>query len=69
MRKTNLPGFYSSFSPAIDTGTNKICPLPDQHGVTRPCEGDKDGTATSETGAHEYTGQIYQLRLPILRRM
>ncbi|MCB9134953.1 MAG: hypothetical protein H6636_05980 [Anaerolineales bacterium] len=48
-----LPG-----SPAIDTGTNTGCPTTDQRGVTRPFDGDNDGTATCDKGAFEAQNQL-----------
>jgi predicted outer membrane repeat protein len=41
-------------SPAIDAGTNAGCPVTDQRGVSRPADGDLDGTATCDIGAYEY---------------
>ena len=41
-------------SPAIDAGTNSQCPSTDIRGVTRPVDGDVDGTATCDIGAYEY---------------
>jgi hypothetical protein len=40
-------------SPAIDAGTNNGCPHTDQRGVTRPLDGDLDGTKTCDIGAVE----------------
>jgi predicted outer membrane repeat protein len=42
-------------SPAIDAGTNTGCPATDQRGVSRPADGDLDGTATCDIGAYEYS--------------
>jgi len=41
-------------SPAIDAGTNTGCPATDQRGVSRPRDGDTNGTATCDMGAYEY---------------
>jgi hypothetical protein len=40
-------------SPAIDGGTDTGCPATDQRGVTRPQDGDADGTAVCDSGAVE----------------
>ncbi|HEX2995420.1 MAG TPA: choice-of-anchor Q domain-containing protein, partial [Anaerolineales bacterium] len=40
-------------SSAIDTGTNTGCPDTDQHGVTRPQDGNDDGSAICDIGAYE----------------
>jgi hypothetical protein len=43
-----LPG-----SPAIDAGDNTGCPPTDQRGVTKPQDGNDDGTAICDIGAFE----------------
>jgi hypothetical protein len=43
-----LPG-----SPVIDTGDNATCETTDQRGLTRPYDGDANGTATCDMGAVE----------------
>ncbi|MCC6179625.1 MAG: right-handed parallel beta-helix repeat-containing protein [Chloroflexi bacterium] len=43
-----LPG-----SPAIDAGTNQGCPAADQRGVTRPQDGNGDGSSLCDIGAYE----------------
>ena len=43
-----LPG-----SPAVDAGTDTVCPPNDQRGVARPIDGDDDGTAACDMGAFE----------------
>lgn len=43
-----LPG-----SPAIDSGNNATCETTDQRGVTRPYDGDKNGSAICDMGAFE----------------
>ena len=41
-------------SPAIDSGSNSGCPSADQRGLTRPVDGNFDGTATCDIGAYEF---------------
>jgi len=45
-----------SGSPAIDEGTNSVCPGTDQRGVTRPIDGDKNGSYLCDIGAVEFQG-------------
>jgi hypothetical protein len=40
-------------SPAIDAGNDALAPARDFLGITRPLDGDGDGTATVDMGAHE----------------
>ena len=42
-----------SASPAIDAADNTTCPATDQRGITRPQDGNNDGTATCDMGAYE----------------
>jgi predicted outer membrane repeat protein len=44
-------------SPAIETGTNTGCPTTDLDGLSRPADGNGDGTNTCEMGAYE-AGQM-----------
>jgi CSLREA domain-containing protein len=41
-------------SPAIDAADGAICPADDQRGVTRPIDGDEDGTPNCDVGAYEF---------------
>lgn len=68
--------YYSSFtrilglkagSPAIDTGTSTGCPSTDQRNLTRPVDGDEDGTALCDIGAFEFDPISY-LYLPLISR-
>ena len=54
----NAPGAtqthaLSAASPAVDTGDDDGCPATDQRGVSRPQDGDEDGTAICDVGAYE----------------
>ncbi len=46
-------------SSAIDTGTNTGCPSADQRLLSRPVDGNFDGTATCDIGAVEYQGHLF----------
>ena len=45
-------------SPAIDAGGSVGCLATDQRGVTRPIDGDDDGTATCDIGAFEFQPMV-----------
>jgi hypothetical protein len=40
-------------SPAIDVGYDAFSPAEDFDGITRPIDGDGDGTRTCDAGAYE----------------
>ncbi len=46
-------------SPAVDHGDSSVCEALDQRGVTRPLDGDGDGTATCDVGAFEYSDVLF----------
>ena len=46
-----LPG-----SPAMDVGDDCLCPVTDQRGVSRPLDGNGDGTANCDIGSFEADG-------------
>jgi hypothetical protein len=41
-------------SPAIDAGSPSVCPATDQLGLSRPVDGDGNGSAICDMGAFEY---------------
>jgi len=43
----------SMLSPAVDSGDDILCPATDQRGVSRPRDGNNDGTAGCDRGAFE----------------
>ncbi len=54
-------------SPCIDAGTNKTGASLDLDGNPRPVDGNRDGVATTDMGAHEYTGAVlHPPHVPIL---
>lgn len=52
---THMP---AASSPVIDAGTNTGAPVTDQRGVSRPVDGDNDGTPTCDIGAVEFKTEI-----------
>jgi len=56
-------------SPAIDSGSLTVCPSTDQRGVTRPIDGNGDGSARCDMGAYEYDpGTWFFSYLPLIVR-
>jgi hypothetical protein len=54
-------------SPAVDAGTNSGCPAIDQRGVSRPIDGNHDGSAVCDIGAVE-APVTWQVFLPLVKR-
>jgi predicted outer membrane repeat protein len=54
-------------SPAIDAFKGASCPAVDQRGVSRPVDGDDDGTAACDIGAFELDG-LHTVFLPLVLR-
>ena len=54
-----------SGSPAIDAGDNTGCPVTDQRGVTRPQDGDEDGSMICDIGAYEL--ELFQADLTVTK--
>ncbi len=42
-------------SPAIDAGDNGVCTTTDQRSLTRPLDGNSDGTAVCDIGSYEFS--------------
>jgi len=52
-------------SPALDLVLAGICPAQDQRGVSRPIDGNGDGTAYCDSGAYE-KGELPNIYLPVI---
>jgi len=57
-----------SGSPAIDTGSDAICPPVDIRGTARPADGDGDGNPVCDMGAYEGWVQVWRVYLPVVLR-
>ena len=57
-------------SPAVDAGDDSRCPPTDQRGASRPADGNGDGTAVCDIGAHELGATVLPTptRTPTLSR-
>ncbi len=51
-------------SPCIDSGQNSYAPAADLEGVSRPIDGDNDGTATCDMGVWEESGIVSSVENP-----
>jgi CSLREA domain-containing protein len=58
-----LPG-----SAAIDAGYSPYCPATDQRGVTRPRDGNGDGTVECDIGSYEALWMSHRVYLPLVVR-
>ena len=52
---------YEANSPLVDGGTNVYAPATDYDGNSRPFDGDRDATATTDIGAFEYQNTAPQI--------
>ena len=57
-----------SGSPAIDAGSDAICPPVDIRGTARPADGDGDGNPVCDMGAYEGWVQVWRVYLPVVLR-
>lgn len=53
-------------SPAIDAGEASSCPGVDVRGLSRPVDGDGDGTAVCDVGAYEWREPSARVYLPVV---
>ena len=67
---TGSPAYFllNPDSVAIDAGTNTGCPATDQRGVSRPQDGDGDGTAICDVGSYEALWLPRKVYLPLIKK-